>query len=524
MRIKKSLLFCLLATALVNTKACADPPATGSTGTKSATDVKTTPKPLPTIVIPKVNPNALTPADKNYGGTSIYLIDKKLKKKKSDEALNSGQFKNKIQLPKSKKPASTPPGTMIDSGDDAAGKQLVPKSWVLPDLRFKKETVIDSAAYTPINTTDTVVGIANRTQQTCIIHVGANRSNFLVFCRDGQSISNDLLGKGNPTLTGSAGSVVSLDEDLVTLHSGFVVVETGKAPLAVANREIGISIPPRSTVAVEYTPGASMSVYCLSSDSHVKARTAASPDQVVQLKTGQKVFLDTNGTNQKDFSPAESDEIKSLASKGYNLNPPMRLLAAEGSEFWVKANGSLEFATGWIFADCPAGAEITSPLGQISATKNAYLSLESVPGYFRIASCSGPGAVTASTENHRIPLDRGEEVLICDHMPSDEEVAAGDGILRRGVQALQEKDGNVIVFDDFSIYSLLYNCSHLRPLRLAKSRVDRKTLESLVTSVAEVQFSTAGRGDYTDQPKLGKVTPISQSNSKSRSLISKKIN
>lgn len=493
--------------------------------------------PKPAVTIPPTNRNALTPADKNFGGTSIYLINKKVKSKQLKAPPKTNNILNPT-LPKSGKPSTPPTGTMIDSGDDASGKNLVPKSWIKPLHHFNEEFVFDSAVDVPSEQAPHLVAVLSGSVQNCVVHVGAARSNFVLFSGNGQSISNDLIGRGEPIVVGSAGSIISTDDGLITIHNGLLIVDSGRAPLAVANREAGIAIPPESTVAVEYTPGSLMTVYCLATSHVVKARTAANPNHTSELRAGQKLVLDVGGSKLQSASQSELDEFKTLTQKApysrlsRHLNTtaassgsqPVRLIAAAGSEFYVKSSGQIELLSGWIFVDAPTQTQISGELADVIASKHAYLNIQKIPGYFRVGSCSGPEAVYVVADKYRIPLDRGEEALVCDHVPSDAEVAAGDGVLRRSVQAFQESNGHVILLDDFSIYSLLYNCNHLRPLRLAKTRTDRRTLDALVQIISEVQFSTAGRGDYGDQPQLGNLTPVSQGNGSKlgRSLISNK--
>lgn len=491
-----------------------------ATQTRVRTEVK-----LPTLPI-----NALTPADKNYGGTSIYLIDKKAQEKKK---------KIQVVAPAKGKPLTPKPtpapkdAIIIESGADTSDKHLAPQGFhqgseehLVPAI-YIRQPVPEKKVLRPVALK------GSTTAALYIIRTDQQRSDFYAFTDDGQSIQNDVLGGGAPIAVGSRGTVLSTGEGILALHAGDVLIDTGNQPVRLVNREAGIKIPPQSTVLINYAPGISMRIVTLASESGgtVKARAAANQDKGFELATGEGLLLDLEGVNQKKFAMNELVQSSTLlqnsapalrkhdrlrahigkvvlsdtggAKKGSGT--PARVLAAEGSEFLVDAQGELVLTGGWLCTEAGPGSVLSSNMGKVFLTKNAFVSLEQVPGYFRIASCSGPGAVVATFNKFQVPLERGEEVLFTDHQPQSDELAAGDGILRRNLRWANLGEGKHAVLGEFSIYSLLYNAAQLKPLRLAATRGDKLSRDKLIRTLALVQFSTGSRPDYTDVPSAEAV-------------------
>lgn len=496
------------------------------------------PKPAPKINIPSLPVNALTPADKNFGGTSIYLIDKKAQQGK-DKSIKTPTSKARPVLPNKPAPPKPKDSVIINTGDDASNSKFTPQGHIQNGAEqdgFLRPAIYqfykDSSKYIfkPIGFRP--VALESSTAVTLyIIQVDPKRFDFYAFTDDGQSISSDLLGKGSPIIVGDQGSVVSTGDGILTLHAGNLILDTGNTPIRLGNREAGLKAPANSTVLVEYNPGTSMKIICLHSrdGESVKARAAAGANEI-SIGQGQALVLDVNGTNVQKIdlqSLAKTDPL--LKTSGYAVSHhsrlqsrigglvskpindpgiPMRLLAADGSEFYVNEKGQLVLNAGWLFVDAPAKSVITSDIGSVMIKKHAFLNVQQVPGYFRVASCSGPDAVTAICDKFKVPLDRGEEVLFTDHQPAAVELAAGDGILRRKLKSAHLSGNYYAALGDFSIYSMLYNAPHLKALRIGGTRNDNAIQQALIRMLAMIQFSTGGRGDYSETPEItGKIAP-----------------
>lgn len=546
---KNALLLCMLASQLIAGSAFAQ--NTNNTN-QNTTKSPEPPKPAPKINIPQLPVNALTPADKNFGGTSIYLIDKKSQQAK-DRSIKTPTSKARPVLPSKPAPPKPKDSVIINTGDDASNSKFTPQGHVQnePDDGFLKPAIYqfykDSSKYIfkPIGFRP--VALESSTSVTLyIIQVDPKRFDFYAFTQDGQSVSTDLLGKGSPIIVGDQGTVVSTGEGILTLHAGNLILDTGNAPIRLGNREAGLKAPANSTVLVEYNPGASMKITCLycRAGETVKARAAAGANEV-SINQGQSLVLDVNGTNIQKVdlqSLASTDAL--LKSSGYaaahhgrlqsrignlvakqSADPglPMRLLAADGSEFYVNEKGALVLNAGWLFVDAPAKSIITSDIGTAMIKKRAFVNVQQVPGYFRIASCSGPDAVTAICDKYKVPLDRGEEVLFTDHPPAAVELAAGDGILRRKLKSAHLSGNYYAALGDFSIYSMLYNAPHLKALRVAGTHNDNEIQKALIRMLAMIQFSTGGRGDYSETPEItGRIAPERFLDPTKSNLISRK--
>lgn len=512
------------------------------------------PKPAPKINIPQLPVNALTPADKNFGGTSIYLIDKKAAQGQAkDKVLKTPTSKAHPALPNKPAPPKPKDSVIINTGDDANNSKLAPQGYVQNgnEEGFLKPAIYqfykDSQKYIFKPVGFRPVALESSTSVTLyIIQVDPKRFDFYAFTQDGQSVSSDLLGKGSPTIVGDQGTIVSTGDGILTLHAGNMILDTGNTSIRLGNREAGLKAPANSTVLVEYSPGSSMKIVCLycKDGETVKARGASATNEV-SIGQGQALVLDVNGTNVQKvdlqsyaktdallkasgFAAAHHGRLQArigslLSSQSADPGVPMRVLAADGSEFYVNEKGQLVLNAGWLFVDAPAKSVITSDIGSAIIKKHAFVNVQQVPGYFRVASCSGPDAVTAICDKFKVPLERGEEVLFTDHQPAAIELAAGDGILRRKLKSAHLSGNYYAALGDFSIYSMLYNTPHLKALRVAGTHNDNAIQKALIRMLAMIQFSTGGRGDYSESPDItGKIAPERFLDPTSTNLISRK--
>ena len=260
---------------------------------------------------------------------------------------------------------------------------------------------------------------------------------------------------------------------------------------------------------------------------------AARPGESFALLEGEGLVLDVKGTNKTKFSlptlvnenallkatssaynkhsrlKAHLSSIPEMGAAAKSKSPgePLRIMAADGTEFFVNDTGELVVRSGWVCVDAPDKTIISTELGKVYCKKNAFVNVEQIPGYFRVASCSDPGSVFVSYGKYGVPLAEGEEVLFCDHTPSAEEIAAGDGLMRRKLKAAKLDGSSYAIFGEFSIYSMLYNASQLRPLRLANKSEDKHTLNQLIRTLSRIQFSTGSRGDYSEAPVITGFLP-----------------
>lgn len=492
------------------------------------------------IIITPPNQNALTPADKNWGRTSFSLIDKMGAAEGTEAVVQEGQ-KGSAQAFTRKPDALPKNATVINSGEDEAGTQLLPVV-ALPLEAASGQVEISPDSSAAIKIAQTNENAAASAGNAVVMHVNANRSAFVVFTSDRQCASGNLFGSPGTLLMGTRGTIISTDGDKLILHSGRLLAATGNSDFKIATRDVGVKVGVHSAAIVEYTPGASFQTVPLyiGSEGAVKVKSSADANTTITLKKGEKYAwdVDGNGPRSFDISSLKSDPLLARGSvsqalgsvasaygkfdKQLNLDSkiaraaagttdsaPVRLFASDGTEFMVNKDGSLRMFAGWLFAHGPANTTITCAMGSVVFRQTTDVTIQKVEGYFRVGSLSGSNAVNLVFDQYKVPISLGEEVLLTDHEPSVEELQAGDGVLRRHMTKHPLK-GQVVVLDDFSIFSLMYNGAHLNALRNPRNSFDRATRDHLLKNMAAVQFSTTDRGEYTDQPKVISVIPTEQ--------------
>lgn len=489
------------------------------------------------IIIRPPNQNALTPADKNWGRTSFSLIDK-MGNAESAAVVQEGP-KGSAQAFTRKTDVLPKNATVINSGEDEAGSQL------LPVIALPLEVALGSTN----NSAEESKKIAQAGDEEAaaaggavVIHVNANRSSFVVFTADRQCASGNLFGSPGTLLMGTKGTIISTDGDKLILHNGRLLAATGTSDFRVATRDAGVKVGVHSAAIVEYKPGTSFQtvpVY-MGAEGSIKVKTSADTNTTFSLKSGEKYAWDLEGNGPRSFDIAnvKSDPLlargavsQSLGSTSsayarYNkqLNAeskisrsdtsttrgaPVRLMASDGTEFMVNPDGTLRMFAGWMFLHGPANTAVSCAMGSAVLKQETDVTIQKVEGYFRVGACSGSNSVMLTFDQYKVPISLGEEVLLTDHDPSIEELQAGDGVLRRHVTKHPLKN-QTVVLDDFSIFSLLYNATHLSSLRKPSNAFDRYTRDHLLKNMAAIQFSTTDRGEYTDQPKIISVVPTEQ--------------
>ena len=432
--------------------------------------------------------------------------------------------------------------TVVNSGEDEAGTQLLP-IMALPmeaaigaiensnSLNEGKKKIAQAVSESTPASNDAVV-----------IHVNANRSSFVVFTSDRQCAAGNFFGSPGTLLMGTRGTIISTDGDKIILHSGRLLAATTNSDFRIATRDVGVKVGARSAAIVEYKPGSSFQTLPLymGAEGAIKIKSSADVNTTFSLKKGEKYAWDLEGNGPRAFDASifKSDPLVARGSVSQSLGStssaysryskqldadgkitrteaasvnkaPVRLLASDGTEFMVNADGSLRIFAGWMFLHGPENTAVTCAMGSVIFRQSTDVTIQKVEGYFRVGACSGSNSINLVFDQFKVPISLGEEVLLTDHEPSIEELQAGDGVLRRHLTKHPLKN-QVVVLNDFSIFSLLYNGNHLTSLRKPTNSLDRGTRDHLLKNMAAIQFSTADRGEYTDQPKVLSVVPTEQ--------------
>jgi hypothetical protein len=196
------------------------------------------------------------------------------------------------------------------------------------------------------------------------------------------------------------------------------------------------------------------------------------------------------------FAPAKVGQANAVAG-----GDPLHIMAEGGSEFTIGSDGAIKLRTGFLFIHADKMAEVDTAVGQAFGDKDALFCVGASSNRMRVMACSGPDDVWAVVGDHKLPVAPGQEVLVCDHDPKDEDKMPPDGIGRRDLTTKQITDDFSVTFADFSIVSLLFSQEHLKTVRQGVKDVDKDILERLERAAAAINTITAVKGPYKSTPK-----------------------
>lgn len=390
-----------------------------------------------------------------------------------------------------------------------------------------------------------------------VIRVNESRTNLLLFPTGGE-IFYDALTPANADVfvAGSAGTVLSIDNNRVVFHTGQLFLNSGKNSLTVGTRLANIRLGADSTIALDIHPHKPLHIAVLSGTSpvHLKVKERRTP---IMLKPGEELYisdtvLPTEQYKASDPLPREEasketetkglelikrtfdapklldwhvtqinskeklngdkkallDRLHASANSTANGNDrpstdPWHVLAAGGSEFTLLplGTGVIHLRSGELFIYSLDYSIVETPLGEVHGDKGALFAVDTSNGNLRARALTGPGDVTVVTGKNKLPVPPGEEVLISDHKPTKDDTNPKDGIARRNPTPRTLDDKLSVTVADFSILSLLVSADYLKPIKKPLWANEKSALEKLIQTTAAIETITQSKGGYTGAPR-----------------------
>lgn len=150
--------------------------------------------------------------------------------------------------------------------------------------------------------------------------------------------------------------------------------------------------------------------------------------------------------------------------------------------------------------------DLDGAFGKVKIKKGALVAIESNESVVRVKACSGPSHVHIEIGGRKLQIAPGQELLITNSKPTDEQLIPRDGIGRRHVWSHQLSDKTHVTVADFSIISFVQNASYLANVKNSKSADKQKLLNNLLKTAAAIHTVTGGkRGAYTAKPKTAEA-------------------
>jgi len=373
-------------------------------------------------------------------------------------------------------------------------------------------------------------------QKREVIRVNESRTNLLLFPTGEEVFSDDLSPMDTGVFaSGTAGTVLSIDNHRVVFHTGQLFLTSGKNTLTVGTRLANVRLSPDTTIVMDIHPHKPMRIAVLSGASpvHLKIKERRAP---IMLKNGEELYVSDTVIPPEQYTSTDpidrKETIQETESKGLTMDKrafdarqllawhltevnkkkkirPWHVLAAGDSEFTLLPlnTGVIHLRSGELFVVAPEYAVIDTPLGEVHGDRGALLSVDTSNGNLRARALTGPGDVTVLTGNNKLPVPPGEEVMVSDHKPSKDETNPKDGIARRNPTTRALDDKLSVTVADFNILSLLVCADYLKPIKKPLWANERAALEQLIQTAAAIETITQSKGGYTGGPRLSRPKP-----------------
>lgn len=389
-----------------------------------------------------------------------------------------------------------------------------------------------------------------------VIRVNETRTNLLLF-PTGDEVLLDRLSPYTSEVfaAGSAGTVLSIDNNRFVFHTGRLFFNSGKNSLTIGTRLANIRLPAETTVILEAHPHKPLRIAVLSGTGpvHLKIKERRSPEI---LKNGEELYISDTVLPPEQYQSSDSvprenasveseskctelmkrtfDARKLLAWHIADINQheklmgdkkafldklnatttvpanvdipssdPWHVLAAGGSEFTMLPldSGVIHLRSGELFLYCPSQVLVDTPLGEVQADKGSLLAVDTSDGNLRARALTGPGDVMVLAGKNKLPVPPGEEVMVSDHMPTKDDTNPKDGVARRNPTTKPLEDRLSVTVTDFNILSLIVSADYLKPIKKPFWSQERSALEKLIQTAAAIETVTHSKGGYQGAPR-----------------------
>jgi hypothetical protein len=133
---------------------------------------------------------------------------------------------------------------------------------------------------------------------TCpVMQVGSDRSDLLVYTQNSQSYFGNLGGSKNVLLSGTKGTTVSTNDNLLVLHNGHLLADSGSEAVTIVTGMASVTVSPDSTSIIDVIPGKSVRIQAIAGNSEGSStvQTRSGLGSLITLQPGQELIVKDNG-------------------------------------------------------------------------------------------------------------------------------------------------------------------------------------------------------------------------------------
>ncbi len=360
------------------------------------------------------------------------------------------------------------------------------------------------------------------------------------------SANQVLQGGRGQIISGDVGTLLSQEMNTIILHRGKLTIDSGEEMTTVKTAAGDVRIKPSTIAIIDSQAGKPLQVVALcGQDEAVSVTAKASRGVEVTANAGQQLLLPDEEMIPVDGSQntiAGGVELRSNVQKSdvsidevlqqyqrragktarfgnHIANPadtnaansrkrfraefwdlldqkesvPMQIVVQPGTQVQQDSDGNTKLLYGALFVAAKDDTTIKTPTAEVSIKRNGLAMIETDENIYRIKSLSGPGDVHVVADDSTTELAPGQELMSCNHEPSDSEVIPADAIARR-FRSQDVVAGKHIRHNDFSMLSML-RCPGYRKM-IGEVDKSGKLAEKILKTAVVVEMVTKGRGQY----------------------------
>lgn len=319
------------------------------------------------------------------------------------------------------------------------------------------------------------------------IRVSAPRSEFFLFTEDGQTWQ-ETSNAAAATISGTGGTVVSIDESKPLLHAGTLFIATKSNGFRMNSRFGTITMDENSNALVESDPVTATLGVTNSGGKPIKVFVRSVNEPIV-IEQGKQLIVKPHGKSELCSPPAIPQPPHKTGKR------PVSALAASATEFRISAPQFLSIRNGALFLVAKDKLTVQTPLTNVIAD-NSILDVSVQLSDVRLKVLAG----AAHLDTLPKPITPGTEVFLSTRTITDSIVYGADHIGRRRLQNLGKYGRINITSSDFSISSFLNQTPHTQRIAHPVSPVEKTMLQQLLKTAAAVQMVNSRYGAYRTTP------------------------
>jgi hypothetical protein len=142
-----------------------------------------------------------------------------------------------------------------------------------------------------------------------IIRVSEKYSNLMMFTSANQVLTGNFGNSNDAVAVGANGTAISANRDVVVLHCGKIMADSGKSPMVITTKMGTVRIPADTTAIVTSTPGQPLRVMSVGGEAvtpiEVQSRGMGKDETPLKVAPGEELVVAENSLSDEDLIPVD---------------------------------------------------------------------------------------------------------------------------------------------------------------------------------------------------------------------------